>query len=437
MPGHTVSEAPTLTASVAVHAVAAGKTTVAAIADEALRSVDSLDPDIGAFRIVDADGVRRQADDLDAVRPRPLNGVVLGVKDVIDTADLPTGYGSPLFADHQPSVDADVVASCRRAGALILGKTESTEFAMFHPTRTRNPRDLERTPGGSSSGSAAAVAAGMVPIALGTQTAGSVIRPAAYCGVYGFKPTRGWTSTAGVWRLTESFDTIGIFARTVADLALTYQAIRAADGAVDPVAVDTTDDAPRRVAVLNVDEWAECEPDVALAIASVSGRLRDRGWDVRELAMPDAWRDLPEVHSTLMAVEVARNMRARLGADVDQISPTARAIVERGDSCPINVAADALSTARAASDAFAALAASTDLLLAPSALGVAPKGLEFTGDPVMCRPWTLLCAPATNLPAYFRPDGLPVGVQAVGVQLDDVKFITALASLEAALADKE
>jgi Asp-tRNA(Asn)/Glu-tRNA(Gln) amidotransferase A subunit family amidase len=426
-----------LSASAAVEAVAAGTATVSDIADDALRTVAALDTEIGAFRIVDADAVRRQADGLDAFAPRPLTGVVIGIKDVIDTADLPTGYGSPLFNEHQPTADAAVVASCRQAGALVLGKTESTEFAMFQPTRTRNPLDVSRTPGGSSSGSAAAVAVGMVPVALGTQTAGSVIRPAAYCGTYGFKPTRGWTSTDGVWRLTESFDTIGLFARTAADLALTYQAIRDASGPDGAAAVDTSDRVPRRVAVLAAAEWGSCEPDVAMAIAAVTGQLREAGWEIRQLAMPEVWRDLPDVHSTLMAVEVARNMRERLGDRVDKISASARAIVERGDNTSADVTARARSTRQAAADALAELAGSTDLLLAPSALGVAPTGLDFTGDPVMCRPWTLLCAPATNVPAYFRPDGLPVGVQAVGVQLNDVTFMTALASLEAALANKE
>ena len=191
-----------------------------------LARVAELDGGIGAFRIVDEQGARSRAKQLDDAVAGPLQGLVVGIKDVIDTADLPTGYGSALFAGHQPAADADAVAALRRAGAIVLGKTESTEFAMFQPTRTRNPVDPGRTPGGSSSGSAAAVAAGMVPVALGTQTAGSVVRPAAYCGVYGFKPSWGWTSTTGIWRLSESLDTVGLFARSVADLLLTYRVLR-------------------------------------------------------------------------------------------------------------------------------------------------------------------------------------------------------------------
>jgi Asp-tRNA(Asn)/Glu-tRNA(Gln) amidotransferase A subunit family amidase len=275
----------------------------------------------------------------------------------------------------------------------------------------------------------------MVPVAFGTQTAGSVIRPAAYCGVYGFKPTLGWTSTAGIWRLTDSFDTVGIFARNVADLALTYHGVR---GSQQPVELATgygSDEAPRRVAVLATEDWGDCEPDVAVAIRHVADQLAAAGWAVTELAMPPEWENLPEVHNTMMAFEVARNLRARLGDDVDRISESARAVVERGDNCPTEVYSEAVATTAVAAEVLAAVATTTDLLLAPSALGVAPVGLDFTGDPVMCRPWTLLCAPTTNVPAYRRGDGLPVGVQAVSPTLDDVFFLHALASLEAALTD--
>ena len=217
-----------LTGAEAIGAVVAGAVSVSDVVEDCLGRVAELDAALGAFRIVNEQGARSRAKQLDNRVAGPLHGLVAAVKDVIDTADLPTGYGSALFADHQPAADADVVTALRRAGAVVLGKTESTEFAMFQPTRTRNPVDPGRTPGGSSSGSAAAVAAGMVPVALGTQTAGSVIRPAAYCGVYGFKPAWGWTPTTGIWRLSEHLDTVGLFARSVADLRLTYHALRSA-----------------------------------------------------------------------------------------------------------------------------------------------------------------------------------------------------------------
>ena len=299
-----------------------------------LARVAELDGAIGAFRIVDEQGARGRAKQLDDAIAGPLQGLVVGIKDVIDTADLPTGYGSALFADHQPAADADAVAALRRAGAIVLGKTESTEFAMFQPTRTRNPVDPGRTPGGSSSGSAAAVAAGMVPVALGTQTAGSVVRPAAYCGVYGFKPSWGWTSTTGIWRLSEPLDTVGLFARSVADLLLTYRVLRTGTPPAAGSAGPPYPPGKPSVAVLSGAEWGNCDGDVRDALSAVADRLADHGWRVREMAMPPAWRHLPGQQEVVMAAEVAKNLHATLGERVGQISASARAIVERGDSLP-------------------------------------------------------------------------------------------------------
>jgi Asp-tRNA(Asn)/Glu-tRNA(Gln) amidotransferase A subunit family amidase len=422
-----------LTGTEAIAAVSAGAASVSDVAARCLAQVADLDPGIGAFRVIDEHGVRSRAKQLDDRVAGPLHGLVVGIKDVIDTADLPTGYGSALFADHQPAADADVVAALRQAGAIVLGKTESTEFAMFQPTRTRNPVDPARTPGGSSSGSAAAVAAGMVPVALGTQTAGSVVRPAAYCGVYGFKPSWGWTSTAGIWRLSENLDTVGLFARCVADLRLIYQVLSSAVAGPPPAAAQPA--GKPAVAVLSTEDWGPADGDVRAALSAVAGRLSDDGWEVREMAMPPAWRHLPGQQEVLMAAEVAKNLHAALGDRVGQISGSAQAIVARGDRC---LAAEYLAALEARAEAVAALvplAGVTDLLLAPSALGAAPVGLDFTGDPVMCRPWTLLGLPAANVPAWQRPDGLPVGVQLIGTRRDDLSYLTNLARAEAALTD--
>jgi Asp-tRNA(Asn)/Glu-tRNA(Gln) amidotransferase A subunit family amidase len=419
-----------LTGTQAIAAVSAGAASVSDVAARCLAQVADLDPAIGAFRVIDEHAVRSRAKQLDDRVAGPLHGLVVGIKDVIDTADLPTGYGSALFADHQPAADAEVVAALRQAGAIVLGKTESTEFAMFQPTRTRNPVDRARTPGGSSSGSAAAVAAGMVPVALGTQTAGSVVRPAAYCGVYGFKPSWGWTSTAGIWRLSENLDTVGLFARSVADLRLTYQVLSSATAGTPPRTAHPA--GKPAVAVLSTEDWGAADGDVRAALSAVAGRLSDDGWEVREMAMPPAWRHLPGQQEVLMAAEVAKNLHAALGDRVGQISDSAQAIVARGDRC---LAAEYLAALEARAEAVAALvplAAVTDLLLTPSALGAAPVGLDFTGDPVMCRPWTLLGLPAANLPAWRRPDGLPVGVQLIGTRRDDLSYLTNLALAEAA-----
>jgi Asp-tRNA(Asn)/Glu-tRNA(Gln) amidotransferase A subunit family amidase len=430
--------APPQTGTEAIAAVATSAASVSDVAAGCLEKVGELDGAIGAFRVVDGDAVRSRAKELDDRVAGPLQGLVVGVKDVIDTADLPTAYGSPLFSDHRPSADADVVAALRRAGALVLGKTESTEFALFHPTRTRNPVDHSRTPGGSSSGSAAAVAAGMVPVALGTQTAGSVVRPAAYCGVYGFKPSRGWAPTAGIWLLSEQLDTVGLFARSAADLMVLYGALR-----TRPAATPGGDRQPpvRRlppaVAVLAADEWGACDPEVHDALRFVAGRLSGQGWDVREMRMPPSWRHLPAHHGTVMSVEVAKNLRARLGDRVAQISESAQAVIEQGDLCSATKYLAALEAREEARRLLAPLAVAADLVLAPSALGAAPEGLAFTGDPVMCRPWTLLGLPAANVPAYRRGDGLPVGVQFVGLAADDLSFLADLALVETVLTQKE
>jgi Asp-tRNA(Asn)/Glu-tRNA(Gln) amidotransferase A subunit family amidase len=425
-----------LSGTEAVTAAAIGARSVSQIAEGQLERVRACDSRIGAFRVVDEAGVRRSAKELDD-RPRgPLTGLVVGVKDVIDTADLPTAYGSELYVDHQPSADANVVRLLRQAGATILGKTESTEFALFRPTRTRNPVDPGRTPGGSSSGSAAAVAAGMVPVALGTQTAGSVVRPAAYCGVYGYKPTRGWTSTAGIWRLAEYLDTVGLFARRAADLELLYRVLSRGTSPGAGVRADRRT-SPGSVAVLAAGEWGSTEVSVADALTAVAGRLADGGWQVHEMAMPPSWRHLPEQHHTIMVVEVAKNLRKALGTRVELVSEGVQTIVEQGEQCSALAYISAQEAVEEARTAIAGLSQVIDIILCPSALGVAPVGLEATGDPVMCRPATVLGLPAANIPYYRLPDGLPVGIQAVAPRPDDVGFLRDLVAMESAFGGDE
>ncbi len=416
-----------------VSAIARGESTATAVAEAALDRIQALDETIMAFRVVDESLVRARAKELDEGSHGVLTGLTVAVKDVIDTADLPTGYGSPLFPDHQPAADADAVARLREAGAIVVGKSESTEFGMFEPTRTRNPHDLSRTPGGSSSGSVAAVAAGMVHVALGSQTAGSVIRPAAYCGIYGFKPTRGWSSTRGIWRLAKSLDTLGLFARSAADLRLLYDALR--DRPADASTPSGLSDRPRAL-VLRCHEWGDTDSVVDDALDLTSQALRSAGWSVAALSMPASWTGLPDVHKTVMAAEVARNLTQRLGVRVAEISASAGQIVETGNRTPAPAYLDALAARDEALACARRLASTADVLLAPSALGVAPIGLAFTGDPVMCRPWSLLGLPATNVPGH-TVGGLPVGVQCVGLTPDDDSFLRHVAAVEAAISEQE
>ena len=412
-----------------VAAVTSRRDTVVDLAQAALSRASEVEDRIHAFCYLDEQAVLASAEAVDRHGDGPLKGLVVGVKDVIDTVDMPTTYGSPLFAGHQPAHDAAIVATIRRLGGLVLGKTSSTEFAMFEPTDTRNPVDLTRTPGGSSSGSAAAVAAGVLPVALGTQTAGSVVRPAAYCGIYGFKPSRGWTSTEGVFPLAASLDTLGILARSIGDLRLVYEAVRSSP----PVA---RQDGRRlkTVAVLPAIEWGDVEPESLDALRSASARLAAHGLMVVDLDMPTEWLALPFEHETVMAFETARCLRQLLGDRVNEISPSSQSVVARGETTRQADYESSLDAARRATEVLQRLSRTVDMLLTPSALGVAPSGLDFTGDPVMCRPWTLLGLPTANLPTFRTDAGLPVGIQAVSLVCDDAGFLDDLEVLETLLS---
>jgi Asp-tRNA(Asn)/Glu-tRNA(Gln) amidotransferase A subunit family amidase len=418
-----------LTGLAAVRAVATGTRSVGEVVASSLLRAREVEGEIGAFRIIDDGAVEQKAKVLDEGVPGLLKGLLVGVKDVIDTGDLPTGYGSPLFSAHQPGEDSEVVRRLRQGGALVLGKTESTEFAMFEPTRTRNPADTERTPGGSSSGSAAAVAAGIVPVALGTQTAGSVVRPASYCGVYGLKPSKGWASTSGVWRLAGSLDTIGLLSRTVEDLRVTYQLLRSPGFRQRPRERPPT----RQAALLLGADWGTTESAVETALEEAARLLSDSGWAVTEMTMPASWRHLPEVHETVMVAEVAREMHDALSDRVHLVSENARNLISEGDRTTAGEYLAALKAAEEARALLPSLAATIDVILAPSALGVAPLGISSTGDPVMCRAATLLGVPACNLKGFADQAGLPVGVQAISPAFDDLAFLEDLASIEAAV----
>lgn len=421
-----------LSARLAAAAVADGSVSVREIAEDTIRYISVRDGELGAFRSLHDEVITRSARGLDRRSRGPLSGVMVAVKDVIDTADLPTGYGSSLFEDHRPTADAAVIGELRSAGALIVGKAETSEFGIGQCVRTRNPVDLSRTAGASSGGSAAAVAAGMVPVALGVQTAGSVIRPAAYCGIYGFKPARGWVSTDGIWPLAPALDTVGLFARSAADLELVYRAIRriSRPGRMPPAPIWR----PRKAAIMAGTEWAVAGPEVLDALDRAATALTLAGWAVEELPMPASWRRLPAQHDIMMITDIARNMRRVLGPRLRQVSPAVEAEVERGGTIP---ARERNAASRAASAALADLrpvAARYELIVAPSALRAAPVGARDTDDAVMCRPWTMLGLPAANVPAGRDRAGLPIGVQAIGTAPADHAFLLNLMSLEPGLA---
>jgi Asp-tRNA(Asn)/Glu-tRNA(Gln) amidotransferase A subunit family amidase len=338
----------------------------------------------------------------------PLHGVPIGVKDIIDTADLPTEMGTPAYAGHRPARDAAVVERAKRAGAFVLGKTVTTECAFRHPGKTRNPWHLEHTPGGSSSGSAAAVAAGFVPAAIGTQTSGSVIRPAAFCGVVGFKPTYGTIPMAGVFRLSETLDQVGVFTAGVADAALF--AAQLVDGEVIPPEVPGLD-RPPRLGVLARFPWNDTEPEATLAFEATMDALRAAGAVVERIVLPDGFADASLVHRTIMRTEAARNLAGLQARARALLSATLNEALDEGRT----IVADAY---RAAIAVRAALAERThdlfercEAIVSPSAPGAAPRRLDTTGDPSFSTLWSLVGAPSITIPSGRSRAGLPFGLQ--------------------------
>ena len=349
----------------------------------------------------------------------PLYGVPVGVKDIFDTAGMPTEHGSPIYAGHRPRADAAPVALTRRAGGTILGKTVTAEFATFVPRETRNPRDLARTPGGSSSGSAAAVADCMVPLAFGTQTAGSVIRPGSYCGVVAYKPTYNTLPRAGVKPNADSLDTVGIYARSVEDAAFFTQALIG----MPPARTDRP-----RIGMCRTWEWDEVQPEMAAAFEAAARRL-----DAKEVRLPESFKGLRAAHAAIIAFEGARSLADEYTRFPGQIDPALRKRCESGFAIPFEEYAAARSAgveARARlDDAFAGC----DVLIAPAATGEAPSGLASTGNVAMNVVWTLLHAPCVSVPVMQSPAGLPLGLQVVGRVGDDARTLACASWIEGAL----
>jgi amidase len=374
--------------------------------ERALAAVMKSEPVVRAWAHLDAGRARSEAATVDGRGDLPLSGVVLGVKDIFDTADQPTEYGSPLYAGHRPGADAAAVALLRDAGTVCLGKTVTTEFACFRPGPTTNPHRATHTPGGSSMGSAAAVAAGMADIALGTQTAGSVIRPASFCGVYGFKPTFGTVSTAGVKLVAPSLDTVGWFARD----PLLLDRVRVQLTGRPPAAALTQ--APR-IGLLRTDQWDACSPDSRQAVLRTADAARSLGAAVAEVALPDVFTGLADRQQIVMAYEAARTLAWEHRVRPDGLSADLRALLDGGRRAD-PAEADAVRRQRdAALASIDSLFGSHDVLLTPAVTGEAPPGLQSTGDPRCCRLWTLLGVPSLSVPGATGHSGLPVGIQLV------------------------
>ena len=391
-----------------------------------LARIAARDGEVRAWEILDKAGALAEARRIDGLRdPPPLRGLPVGIKDLIDTADLPTAYGSPIYRGHRPSQDAACVRALRTAGAVILGKTVTTEFAYFGPGPTRNPRDLRRTPGGSSSGSAAAVAEAMVPGALGTQTAGSIVRPASFCGVVGFKPTFGLLSLEGIRPLAPSLDTLGVLTRTAADVPLWMGAL---SGAV--TASITMLKRPPCLGLCRTELWPRAAADTRQALEGVAQRLAREGAEIIEVELGPDFRGLADAQAAIMAAEMAASLRPERTGDPDRLSAKLREQLETGD----RLTPERLAAARAQADRCRALfpsaLAGCDALITPSAIGEAPIGLESTGDPIFNRIWTLLHVPCLSLPAAVGASGLPIGAQFVGLAGEDSSLLAVAAWAE-------
>lgn len=415
----------------AARRIRAGTLSSEALVRSCLERIDEREAVVGAWSWMDAERALAAAREADR-KPLagPLHGVPIAVKDIIDTFDMPTGLGFGPYAARQPSWDAACVAACRRAGAIVLGKTVTTEFAYFAPGKTRNPNDLEATPGGSSSGSAAAVADGMVPLAFGSQTAGSLVRPAAFCGIYGYKGSHGEFSLSGIRPLSESLDSLGVLARCIEDLQLLRDVLldrRAAEPAAAPAH-------PLRLGLYRGAHWDALEPAARAAVETAVERLRAAGARVDVLDPPASLAPIEEAQRTVMAVEAAQAYVFECSRYPEQLSPQFRALCEQGRAIPRARYREALGRIAIAQADFARAFAGFDAWIAAATLGEAPPAIQGTGDPVLCRPWTALQAPAVALPAGRGPRGLPLGVQLLAPQGSDDALLAAAAAVDELLA---
>ena len=424
-----------MTASEASAAIRDGRVTVRELVEACLARIERLEGAVGAWAFLDRDHALAQADAADDVHRRgrphgPLHGVPVGVKDIFDTSDMPTEDGTPLHAGRTPRRDSAVVARLRQAGAIVLGKTVTTELATYFPGKTANPHDPARTPGGSSSGSAAAVASFMVPLAVGSQTNGSVIRPASFCGTCGFKPSHGLISRAGMLRLSRTLDQVGVFARSVEDLALIAEYLIGFDEG-DPdtrplarpplVAMAMSDPPmPPRLAFVPSPVWDKADAATQQGFSELVEALGER---IERLDLPGPFSHAVDWHRTIMETDLAVNLAEEYDHGHDSLSAVLRDMIDRGRrhlACDYQRALNAITLLNdELNEAFDVY----DAFVTPAAPGVAPLGRESTGNPIFCTLWTLCGVPTVTLPLLQDAVGLPIGVQLVGARGNDARLL--------------
>ena len=398
-----------------------GELRARSLLESCLERIAAREAEVQAWAFVNREAAFSQIDSIHEAGA--LRGVPVGVKDIFDTYDMPTEYGSRIYAGHRPRADAAPVALARAAGGVILGKTVTCEFATFVPARTRNPRNTAHTPGGSSSGSAAAVADFMVPLAFGTQTAGSVIRPGSYCGVVACKPTYNLLPRAGVHPNADSLDTIGVYARSVEDAGFFLEALT---GRTD---LQGRIDRPR-IGACRTFEWEVVEPPMAAAFEVAAKQL-----DAAELRLPQSWRHLREAQASIIRYEGARSLADEYRRFAGSLDPALRRRCEEGYATDSRKYQEALSYAARCRAALDDVFGDCDVLIAPSATGEAPEGLGSTGNVAMNVVWTLLHVPCVSLPIGVGPNGLPLGLQVIGRIGDDARTLACAGWIEARMKE--
>jgi Asp-tRNA(Asn)/Glu-tRNA(Gln) amidotransferase A subunit family amidase len=409
MPKHLLS------ACEAAHQLAQRTLRAEDLVRDCLERIDARESQVQAWTHVAREAALARAKTLDqGAYQGLLHGLPIGVKDLIATADMPTSYGSSIYAGHQPMHDASCVALARAVGAVVLGKTVTTEFATFQPNQTRNPHNLAHTPGGSSSGSAAAVADGMVPLALGTQTAGSLMRPAAYCGVVAFKPSFGGINRAGVKPLSDTLDTVGTMARNVPDVAFFAAALSGRDDwRVHSLNTHLT--RPLRVGLCQTYEWNQTLPETQAAMQRAAACIQaHHGMVLRDVSLPVDYQALAQAQTHIQLAEQAQSLAYERLQHMNRLSARLQDTMASGLAVTNDQYDQAQALVARCRRQLANVFQEVDVLLCPSAPGSAPLGLDNTGDPVFCRIWTVLHTPTVNIPAGFASNGMPVGLQVVG-----------------------
>jgi len=396
-----------------VRGVTSGRFTAVAVTRACLDRIEARDKDVKAWAFIDPELALAQARAIDSNPNKgALAGVPLGIKDIFDTFDMPTDMGSPIYRGNRPFADASSVALARRAGAVILGKTVTCEFAGLTPSVTRNPRNLEHSPGGSSSGSGAAVADDMCTVGYGTQTGGSVLRPASFCGAVGYKPTYNLIARGGIKFAAESRDTIGLIGRGVDDVDLVASVLIARG--VTPVR-----DTPPRIGLCRTHLWDHALPESKRAVEDTASRLEAAGARIADVSLPESFSALAEARTIVNPVERARSMAHEWNTNRALISPGLTRQIEEGLSIPHARYVASLKRMAQCRDLIPAVFGDCDVLLAPCVTGEAPLGLTTTGDTRFQEFWTALHTPAITLPTHKGPKGLPIGIQLIGRIYDD------------------